>query len=129
MGQGPDHLCGGVLAGQCGLLSLGRFQGPGGDAVRVADTSIDQPGRQASQAASAEGGRGLVAGQQHQRALAGRVVEGPLQGGEHAGEHVAEPVDRSHPVGDQVGAVGGQEREVGGQLCGHVEGSEVPAMT
>lgn len=50
-GQIGDDLCGGVFAGQGGLLGLGGFHGRGGHAVRVANPSIGQPGGQAGQAA------------------------------------------------------------------------------
>lgn len=51
------------------------------------------------------GCRGLVAGEQDERAFVIGVVEGPFQSGEDPGEHVAEPVEHVDAVGDQVGAV------------------------
>nr|AAG02348.1 putative transporter [Streptomyces verticillus] len=127
-GQVSHDLGGDVLPGQRGLLSLGSLQRRRGDGVGTAHASVGQPGRQPGPAAAAESCRGLVARQQDQRALLRAVVEGPFQRGEDAGQRVAETVDHPDPVGHEVGTVGGQQREVGGQLGGHVDRREVPSV-
>jgi hypothetical protein len=59
----------------------------------------------------------------------GRVVKGPLQRGEDTCQHVAQAIDHPYPVGHKVGAVGGQQREIGGQLGGHVNRGKIAAVT
>lgn len=127
-GQVSDDPRGDVLAGQRGLLGLSSFQGRGRDFVGAPHAAIGQPGRQPGPPAAPDGGRGLVAGQQHQRAFVAAVVEGPLQSGEDAGQHVAETVDHPYPVSHQVGAMGGQQREVGRHLGGHVDHGQVASV-
>ena len=60
--------------------------------------------------------RGLVAGEQDQRAPAVGVVESSLERGKVAAERVAEPVEHpdpvGDPVGDQVGAVAHQQLQL-----------------
>lgn len=75
---------------------------------------------------AAYGCRALVAGEQNERAFVVGTVEGPFQGGEDPGEHVAEPVEHPDAVGDQVRAVGGQQSRIGCLLAGDVDGGEVP---
>jgi hypothetical protein len=65
-------------------------------------------------------------GEQDERAFVIGVVEGPFQSGEDPGEHVAEPVEHADPVGDQIGAVRGQQSQISCQLCGDSDGGEVP---
>jgi hypothetical protein len=73
--------------------------------------------------------RGLVAGQQDQRAAAMGVVEGPLQRREVATEHVAEPVDHADPVPDQVGAMGYQQPQLGDQRGGDFDLGQIAAVS
>lgn len=58
-------------------------------------------------AAATQRTRGLIAGQRNQRALVRRVVEGPFQRRKDPGKHIAEPVDETDPVSDQIRAVRG----------------------
>src|SRR3954447_12562829 len=98
-----------VLPGHDGLLGLGAGQGSGRDLVSAADLPLDQPCPQPGLTGPADRLRGLIAGQQDQRAAAVGVVEGPLECRKVATEHVAEPVDHADPVPDQVGAMGYQQ--------------------
>ncbi|MDQ0987571.1 hypothetical protein [Streptomyces sp. V2I9] len=60
---------------------------------------------------TAQGGRGLVAGQQRERTSVGEV-QGPLQTGEDAAQLGADTVDGASAVGDQVRATPCEDLEV-----------------
>lgn len=81
-------------------------EGGDGDRFGMAHAPGCEPARKAGLAAAAQGGGGLVAGEQDQGAFVAGVVEGCFQGRTDAGEHVVEAVEQTDPVGDQVGAVG-----------------------
>jgi hypothetical protein len=55
-----------VLARQRGVLGFGGLQRGGGDGIGSANAAVGKPGRQPGPTAAADGGRSLVAGQQHQ---------------------------------------------------------------
>ena len=91
---------------------------PGLRTPRVASQAV-------SRAATADGCRCLVAAEQDERAFVVGIVEGAFQRGESTGEHVAEPVEHAHSVGDQVGAVSGQQGQICGELGRDGDGAEV----
>ncbi|GAA5020925.1 hypothetical protein GCM10023317_64140 [Actinopolymorpha pittospori] len=64
-----------VLPGHNGLLGLGRGQGSGCDLVSAADVALDQPCPQPRLPDPTDRLRGLVAGQQSQRAAAVGVAK------------------------------------------------------
>lgn len=116
--QRVHHVGGQLLPGQTGVLALSGVDDGLGEPAGVDDLSVTQPGLQPFHADTADGGRGLVSGQQHERAGVGQV-QCPFQPGEDAGELGAEPVDATGAVGDQVRAAAGEDLEVGdGSVAG-----------
>lgn len=101
-----------LLPGQAGVLAPGGFQGCLGEPVSAQDPAVTQPGLEPLPARPTEGGRGLIAGQEDDRACIGEV-QGPFQAGEDAGQLGAEPVDGAGAVGDQVHATAGEDLEGG----------------
>lgn len=67
------QLSGQLLAGQADVLLFSGLDGDLGDPVRVHDMAVAQPGFQPLGADTADGGGGLVAGQQGERAGVGQV--------------------------------------------------------
>lgn len=128
LGKAGHDLRSDILTGQSGLLGLSCLQGGGRDRVGTAHAPVGEPGGQPRPTTAAYRDRRLAARQQHQGTLVRAVVGGPFQRGKDAGQHVAEPVAHPHPVRHQVGPVSSQERKVRGQLGGHVDRGEVPAM-
>ena len=111
----------------CWALAAARAAGR--DLVGAADLPLDQPCPQPRLTGPADRLRGLVAGQQGQRAAAVGVVERPLQRREVATEHVAEPVDHANPVTDQVGAMGHQQPQFGHQRGGDLHLLQIAAVS
>lgn len=97
-----------ILAGQRDVLSPGDLQGGGGDCVGVADVASPEPGGEAGLAVAPYGCRGLMPGEQDERAFVIGVAEGLFQRGKDPGEDVAEPVDRPAGNVDGLLAVGGE---------------------
>lgn len=106
-------------------MSLCGGDGAGGDLREVTHVAVLQPGGEAAFADPSDPVRAGVAGQQDQRTLAVGVVEFPFQGREDAGQHIPQPVDHPHPVGDQIGAVPGQQRQVADQVGDRVDDGQI----
>jgi hypothetical protein len=86
-----------------------------GEPVRAENLAVAQPALEPLLAHPSDGGRGLLAGQQRERAGVGHV-QSPLQAGEDTTELGGEPVGGAGAVGDQVHAPAGEDLEVGDGL-------------
>lgn len=114
--QNLPHQCvhqpgGQLLAGQTGALAFSGLDGGLGEPAGADDVAVAQPGLQSLGADPANGGRGLVAGQQDERARVGQI-QLPFQAGEDAGQLGSQAVDRAGVVGDQVHAPARENPEV-----------------
>ncbi|WP_244258031.1 hypothetical protein [Streptomyces sp. Tu 2975] len=94
------------------MLPFGGLHGGLGQSVGADGMAAAQPGLQPLGADSADGGWGLVAGQQGERAGVGQIRR-PFQARENAGELGSETVDGAGAVGGQVHAPAGEDLEVG----------------
>lgn len=130
LGGEVDHDAGrDILSGHHGVLSLRRAQSGCCDLLGAADLPLDQPGPQPRLPDPSDRRRGLVAGQQDQRATGVGVVEGPLQGREVAAEDIAEPVDHPDPIADQVGAMSHQQPQLGDQRGSDLHWGQVATVS
>src|SRR5918995_1100288 len=80
-GELGDDACGEVLAGEHRHLGTGSGDGLSGDAGGVAHLALAQPCGQPRVADAADPVWAGITGQQHERTLAGRVVERSFQAG------------------------------------------------
>jgi hypothetical protein len=93
------------------VLTLGCVHRGRGQTFGAADLSVAQPALQALAADPAQGGRGLVAAQQDQRATVSQLQRA-LQRRENADELAAQAIDPSGAIGDKIGPAVGENPQL-----------------
>ncbi len=126
LGQGMDQLRDGLLPRDGGVLPFGGLNYRFSQGFGVSDLTLGQPLRQSGDTCPADRCRGLVAGEQDQRADVGQL-QGPFQGGEHAQQRAAQAVHRAGAVLDQVGPAAGQQLQIDRGLVAGADRPQVAA--
>lgn len=115
-----------LLAGQGGLLGLGGLHGRLRESGGAADLAVLQPGLDPPGAGTTDRGRGLVAGQEHDRPLVDELQR-PLQCRENLQQLGPETVDLPGAVEDHVQAPCRQRAQVDGDLVARPQQPEILA--